>query len=602
MIYQSFEIKNFKGINKVILNFKRNRIITLVGLNESGKTTIMRSIKLFYDMIKGEEPDEAAINMFRPKGISFSGEISINGSLTLENHDKIAINKYWKEVLKKEEEIKIPDTFSYTYIFNFELHKYKGNDKICDFRVMLSKERKELSEVNVSDWNELVRYVTKTIPEILLYEDFAFNIPDEIIFYKTQTPEAPKKMMTSQNKLWQLVIDDILKSINSEMSFQKRVVDIWHTDDDLAKNTVSQMERELDEKITQAWKELFAKKKGHKVGFKEIKLYCEPIADGLKVSFRVKTETHHDFLVNERSKGCKWFFAFLLFTEFRKNRTNNILFLLDEPASNLHSSAQAKILDALHELCNKALVIYSTHSHHLINPKWLLGAYVVINENITDEVLSGNMVLNEGAKITAKGYYDYIGKGLGSDKISYFQPILDALDYAPSNVEPIPNIIITEGKNDWYTLKYINDIVQNKRNINLYPGAGRDKLYDIIRLYLSWGKPFIVLLDGDVPGKQSKGKYIKEFGPYIENKIFTLFDILSKECIMEELFTPGDRTKIISKIYGNQLPSRPMKEIFNYAINEALVKKIKVDLDQITIEQFETVFKFINDKLKKISN
>ena len=50
------------------------------------------------------------------------------------------------------------------------------------------------------------------------------------------------------------------------------------------------------------------------------------------------------------------------------------------------------------------------------------------------------------------------GKGYSSDKISYFQPILDKLDYKPSIVEPIPDIVITEGKNDWYTLKYFSRI------------------------------------------------------------------------------------------------------------------------------------------------
>ena len=93
---------------------------------------------------------------------------------------------------------------------------------------------------------------------------------------------------------------------------------------------------------------------------------------GLEVSFKIKTKSNKVFNVNERSKGFKWFFSFLLFTEFRKKRTKNILFLLDEPASNLHSTAQAHILNALEELGKDSLVVYSTHSHHLINPKSFL--------------------------------------------------------------------------------------------------------------------------------------------------------------------------------------------------------------------------------------
>ncbi len=115
------------------------------------------------------------------------------------------------------------------------------------------------------------------------------------------------------------------------------------------------------------------------------------------------------------------------------------------------------------------------------------------------------MSLEEGAKITAIKYYTYVGSGLGSDNVSYFQPILDRLDYQPSIVEPIPNIVILEGKNDWYTFRYFEDLLKRNNKLNFYPGAGRDKLYDIIRLYLSWGKSFVVLLDGD-DGVKSKNQ------------------------------------------------------------------------------------------------
>ena len=110
------------------------------------------------------------------------------------------------------------------------------------------------------------------------------------------------------------------------------------------------MEKSLNDKITTKWKDLFG---NNNVNFEEIKLDVEQISDKLHLSFKIQTKLKKEFLVNERSKGFKWFFSFLLFTEFRKKRTKNILFLLDEPASNLHSSAQEKILDAIDELSKK---------------------------------------------------------------------------------------------------------------------------------------------------------------------------------------------------------------------------------------------------------
>ena len=84
MIYKSFKIKNFKGIDEVNVDLANSRIITLVGLNESGKTSIMEGVQLFYRMAKDENPTTDQLNEFRPKGINFSGNIEISATLILE--------------------------------------------------------------------------------------------------------------------------------------------------------------------------------------------------------------------------------------------------------------------------------------------------------------------------------------------------------------------------------------------------------------------------------------------------------------------------------------------------------------------------------------
>ena len=291
----------------------------------------------------------------------------------------------------------------------------------------------------------------------------------------------------------------------------------------------------------------------------------------------------------------------MLFTEFRKKRTKNILFLLDEPASNLHSSAQAKILDAINELSKDSLVIYSTHSHHLINPDWLSSTYVCINESLSETTLAGDFDESNTA-IFAEKYYSYVGKGYSSDKISYFQPILDKLDYKPSIVEPIPDIVIIEGKNDWYTFKYFSQISNKDPKINFYPGAGATNLYDIIRLYLAWGKNFLVILDGDETGKLYKTKYTNTFGKLIENKIFTLYDIFQSEFEAEDLIIDDDKKNIICEIFGEEVYdnlNKNLKETLNKAINELLIKNKKLYLPE-SYKNFQKLFRFINKKLEML--
>lgn len=603
MIYKSFETKNFKGVNRVVIDFTNARIITLVGLNESGKTSIMEAIHLFYQMIKGEQVPIERLNEFRPKGITFTGNIEVSAELGLEPEDKEKIKNHWKKELKKRTELEIPDKFGYYFKFTFELHTHKETKMSCAFETKTKSSKRTLYETDKEGWQKIVDFIkTNIVPEILYYDDFIFQIPERICFAKTGTPETDE-ITNANNRTWQLVVSDILRSVDDRLVFQKHVVDKWEKDKDkdTAINSLAQMEKALDEKITTRWGALFGK---NKINFKEIRLESEYAADKLYISFKIRTESKKEFSVKERSKGFKWFFSFLLFTEFRKKRTKNILFLLDEPASNLHSSAQAKILEALQELSKDSLVIYSTHSHHLINPNWLGGAYICINESLSKEILEGSLNLSEGAKITAIKYYTYVGKGLGSDNVSYFQPILDKLDYQPSIVEPIPNIIILEGKNDWYTFKYFEEVILGKKTkLNFYPGAGRDKLYDIIRLYLAWGRNFAVLLDGD-DGIKSKDLYIKEFGVYVQDKIFTIKDILSKRFSTEQLIGIMDQRMLYDTIFGKgsynecaKKQPRKLKETLNYAINQLQFKRQKVDINKKTKENFDKIINFLKGKL-----
>lgn len=607
MIYKSFEIKNFKGIDKVSIDLTNNRIISLVGLNESGKTTIMQAINLFYGLIKGNEPDEAALNKIRPKGAAFSDSIEISGRLIFEEEDKKKVLEYWKNELQKRNGLEFPTEFAYTYKFEFQLNTYNKTNRSCEFAIKSSKASKSLHDTDYENWQKLLNFVKQNIvPEILYYEDFIFDIPDKIFFPKTGIAVNLEDPNEKQQAIWRLVLDDVIRTVHADMTIQTQVADKIEKDKEGVDNLISKMAGELDNKITKAWKELFSS--AGKISFKEISLSCEQVENGVNLSFKVKTHSNQVLTVNEKSKGFKWFFAFLLFTEFRKNRTKNILFLLDEPASNLHSSAQAKLLNAINGLSDKSLVVYSTHSHHLINPNWLAGAYVVMNEYITQDNLSGDINLQEGAKISAVKYYNYVGQGLGSDNVSYFQPILDALDYQPSTVEPIPDIVITEGKNDWYTFKYFEEVILTRnKKLNFYPGAGRDKLNEIIRLYLAWGKKFIVILDGDTPGQKSKEKYIKEFGEYVRDKIFTLKDIIGKPWETEDMLGVADQKIIYDTVYGNGSynkiktdKSDKLKTNLNFAITQLQFQKQQVTINEGAKKNFEKLFDSLTKSLEQV--
>ena len=70
---------------------------------------------------------------------------------------------------------------------------------------------------------------------------------------------------------------------------------------------------------------------------------------------------------------------------WRKNENQNQIYLFDEPASNLHTTAQKRLLESFKEISKKNYIIFTTHSHYLVKPEWLSGVFIVKNESINYE-------------------------------------------------------------------------------------------------------------------------------------------------------------------------------------------------------------------------
>jgi predicted ATP-binding protein involved in virulence len=109
MQYLAFEVKNFKGIVHLRLDFnprQRHNVYTIVGLNESGKTTILESFN--FTSYKTENLDPLNLPGYSVKDVrdliptskrsNFNDKISIMASSPLEAHEQKSI----KDFLSKE--------------------------------------------------------------------------------------------------------------------------------------------------------------------------------------------------------------------------------------------------------------------------------------------------------------------------------------------------------------------------------------------------------------------------------------------------------------------------------------------------------------------
>jgi len=117
MKYTKFIVKKFKGIEELEIDLTKypvGKIFPLVGLNESGKTTILESLNFFQEDL----PDGKRHEILHKKDSgNFTGNIEIEAELLIEDSDNKIIKDFLEsKALKIEKDIeKITITKKYTF-------------------------------------------------------------------------------------------------------------------------------------------------------------------------------------------------------------------------------------------------------------------------------------------------------------------------------------------------------------------------------------------------------------------------------------------------------------------------------------------------------
>lgn len=606
MKHTYFEVWNFKGIAHIKLDFNSHptsNIYTLIGLNESGKTTILEALNFF--SYKPETLDPLNLNGYSIKDVhelipiskrsNFNDEIVIRVGYMLDEHDKNKIKEFVERRLGIELTREIVDEFYVENGYKFKNSQLLPNQPRKNWSLRLwgkTKRAKKESELSNESWQPVINFIKDFLPSILYFPNFLFEFPDKIYLEESETDDE-------KHAFYRTVLQDVLDATGENTNLTDHILNRAKDGGWIGRNALDSVLLKMGSHISRTvfnnWNRIFKRTSGGKEIIVNIGLEDDEF---WYIQLKLKDGSEY-YSISDRSLGFRWFFAFLLLTHYRgarKGATKNILFLFDEPASNLHSSAQSQLLDSFAQFPPNSSIVYTTHSHHMINPEWLEGAFVVKNEGLE---YNDNYENYDAAntEITLHKYRDFAVKH--PNQTTYFQPVLDVLDYCPSNLENIPNVVMLEGKNDFYTLKFVNDkIFENKNKLNLVPGTGSGSLDTLIRLYVAWGRNFIVLLDSDKAGKEQKERYISMFGTLVENRIFSLEDINSiwKKTMMEGLFTDSEKLKIQKQTYPTSGGFN--KKHFNRSIQEAYLTDKKVVLTKSTKSNFEKIIKFCSDNLE----
>ncbi len=604
MEYTYFKIGHFRGIQDLTLDLTttpKSRIFPLVGLNESGKTTILEAINYF--AYKTETLDPINLPGYSIKDIhslipisqrsNFNGEVKFEYGLQLDEQDIKQIQDFLVKS-RKFKGVEIGDTIGISHTVKFKNSKHSPSEsKVMWIWTHRGKQKgaRSFSTITGEDWTELTKFTKGLIPSVLYFPTFLFEFPEKIYL-------EDNKGLDEKHKFYRTVLQDILDATNTGTTITTHIVERARSTDTGDKknlnNLLLEMGRHVTNTVFPAWNRIFKST----ITQRNVRFtYDLDPSAGIYIQLHLE-DTDGQYLLSERSLGFRWFFVFLLLTHyrgFRKGASKNVLFLFDEPASNLHASAQSQLLNSFGLISKSCMIMYTTHSHHMIDPKYLDGTFVIRNEGMDYEDPEDKFNAQK-TDISATKYRIFVTKH--PDQTHYYKPVLDVLDYQPSQLEHVPNVIMVEGKSDFYLLKYFSEVIFNRNSrLNFLPGTGAGTLDRPIQLYLAWGRQFIVLLDDDPEGHKQRTRYTELFGALCDSRMFTLREAnptWGGYCI-ERLITDDDKLRIQQAAYPDT--TKYNKTHFQRATQELLMLDTKIPLSENSTANINMLLDFFQQKL-----
>ena len=500
------------------------RIIPLVGINECGKTTILQALFCFdymndkayegkhlknihnlYETVSNSSPVIAATISCDKKYLKLACEKALrdlegkniaNQTTTSTNASKI---NYAKDIETITQFMNaIPN------ITEIEIKRLLSN---------LNWYRSDiLTNVSLRGQHYVCQYLISELPYILYNDDFT-DRPESVINISEEDAGMSE---------WEAIYDKVFRQTNSNYS----LLNILECEDERTRKTMlSKVTRFLSKSLTESWAKFSPTAQkisvDLSVNIAERRLEVFIVED-------TKGEQSH-FYITDRSKGFIWYYNFIMKIMFNPKQTGDskgTIFLLDEPGSYLHESAQTELCSKLMDISKKeGVVIYCTHSPKLLNPD-----YVPLN----------NILIVEKEKNKRVSAVPLPEKKTTSKNRSAMQPVYEAL-YIPEyeTIGRNEKVICVEGIYDKYAIEYFYSLQDGLR---LYPSTNADAIISNISSFIAYQKTYIALWDNDKEGDKSLGQAKRVFGPYEAQRFIQLPKMNKSKMRMEEMIEQADYT------------------------------------------------------------
>jgi ABC-type cobalamin/Fe3+-siderophores transport system ATPase subunit len=566
MKYIRFEIDNYRGISeKLTIDLEKSSLIPLIGINECGKTTILQAIYCF-DYVNDEEYNKDhltnILNLYKTSDVDLK---TVTATIEFKQKELVDI----AEKNNIEEETKFEEAKKATKSYSPKLINIDEVKKLSTTRMRIQRNLITFDYSFLDEEFNILKSVIKTIirhsPYILYNDDFKDRPPNSIDIPETKPPKLTD---------WLAIFERLFNSNNYSL-FEI----IKESEDRRIMSIISDVEETLNKRLSKAWKTFSLST--HKSLYVKLNLKDKKLT--IAIVEKIGNNKERYFNVADRSKGFLWFYNFVMKLEFNPKvigDAKDTVFLLDEPGSYLHSTAQEKLCKKIKDISeNDGNVIYCTHSHHLLNPEIIKLNQICIVEKKSNKSITATPL----TKMT-----------MVKETINAYQPIFEALhipaftDFYTKN-----KIILVEGIYDRYAIFMFCDL---NDDTFILPGTSADSIIKNLQLVIGFSKKYIAIWDNDEEGKEKYQKASKLFGEY-EAKFFDMLPLINKKKRkMEQMFENKDLEKI-----GQEL-SLPDNSSYEKIILELYYSKKRNKVINSISDTTKKNFSILSEIIKKRFN
>ena len=627
-----YKYKCFLNEQKVAIDPKTT---TIVGMNESGKTSFLSAIAKtnYFDDSDNDFKFDTTHDYPRNELIDFEEDDEDEGKIVSCTY---VIPKELIEQINKELEVDVFNITEFTHNSNYRnskitlsgiraddrafiehlsknyelseptkkvISELKSIDKVSELKAAeedtdLSAFKAEIAKYanNPTGWNNLghhiyITYIRPAMPKFWYFDDY-YPLSGKININKMSTSQE----MTEQDKTARALFE--LAKIKPQ--------DVLNAQTNEYERFVALLEASAN-KITKEVFKFWTTNTNLDIEFKIQEMKNAQNQSEKYLDIRVKSQRHKITLpLDRRSKGFNWFFSFIVwFSKIQSDKKSDYILLLDEPGLNLHASAQADLLRFITELADKYQIIYTTHSPFMVDSAHLNRVRTCL------ETDAGSVISDS---IQEK------------DPNTLF-PLQAALGYdIAQNLFISKKNLLVEGPADLLYLTFFSNLLHSQKrtglqdDITIVPVGGLDKVTTFISLLRGSKLGVACLLDTfvDQKGNQKvqdlisqkiiKDKHIRFFDEFVENSnnVADIEDLFDKDEYLKyfNLAFAGEYQEIKVSDLDNSMPTI-LKQInkvigkdrFNHyrpanKLNQLSPKAS--DFSKKTLDRYEKIFIEIN--------